>query len=1560
MGLYFCPDDYPKLTVANELLPCWSGCLQLTARNAFAAGVLFCIKISPAALERAFGINQKGKMYMKKRLLSIMLAVMVIFAMAPSAFAAEIPSTESGTAETIALEADVVSDGIYSVPVNAVKSSDPTETSMMAQALAGNALVTVSGDTAIYTLNFQPITVGTVTAGLTSISHFATSDTSETPTEAVDVIYEEDGTTVKTASLVRSANNESQIYVQMTTAGMPAAQTAILVFDWENAELVASENTLSVTAITESSYGTENEKTFDLTRQFDGKIKLTSTDAGMTLSLLYKPSSIDMVKIAIDDVEGTKTAYGKYGVAYEFSIPISDIEQPHKLSFTYDIGSTVMTHSVYLKDFVTSAWNGYDWAEPEETIALSSTSIGGVTYFYADTTNDDDNAVYQATVRSRAGSADYYFTKATMTKVADSNYYYATAPNVTALSGTLYGYGDGTVTTYKEIYNALGVETDSSFDVVSSATNYTSSHAKDIPSLTVFGTDAEGNKAITGIQLGRTTKSVDAKTYVEASILNAAGVELTEEQEAALDIVLKANPMTAPSETTIAAKFGSAEYVASKYGTGEINIYPDDTVEGYVWNEYMDSIYAATISDGTNTAGSVYWVDLYGEKSTSGYHYNKVEFELNNGISNASNLQEVNRFAAFLDPNTGCLKPGTYTVSVYAEGYDVVTGDITITESETEAQLASIGGVNYFYANAKDVAANSVIKGTVASKRGSTDYYFLKDTMTNIEGTDYYYAPASASAALSGTLYGYGDGTVATYKEIYNALGVETDSSFDVVSSATNYTSSHAKDIPSLTVFGTDAEGNKAITGIQLGRTTKSVDAKTYVEASILNAAGVELTEEQEAALDIVLKANPMTAPSETTIAAKFGSAEYVASKYGTGEINIYPDDTVEGYVWNEYMDSIYAATISDGTNTAGSVYWIDLYGEKATSGYHYNKIEFELNNGISNATNLQEVSRFAAFLDPNTGCLKPGTYTVSVYAEGYDVVTGDITITESETNAELVSIGGVNYFYANAKDVAANSVIKGTVASKRGSTDYYFLKDTMTNIEGTDYYYAPASSSSALSGTLYGYGEGTFGTYKEIYNALGVETDSSFDVVSSATNYTSHHAGDIPSLTVFGTDAEGNKAITGIQLERTAKSVDAKTYVEASILNAAGIELTEEQEAAIDIVLKANPMTAPSETMVAAKFGSAEYTLSKYGTGEINIYPDDTVEGYVWNEYMDSIYAATISDGTNTAGSVYWIDLYGEKATSGYHYNKVEFELNNGKSKADNDQDVSRFAAFFDASGKLKAGTYTVSVYAEGYDAVRGSLTIGLELADKTAAYTGSEIAIDEAQLTGVTGTVTYTYYSDAACTTALDGVPVNGGTYYVKASVGALESNVATLTITKDSASVTTAPAANKLTFNNKEQALVTAGTATGGTIQYSLNNKTFGTAIPTAKAAGTYTVYYKAVGDANHNDSAVQSVKVTIAKAANTLTAKAKSKTVSAKSKKKTTIKANKAFKVTKAQGKVTYKKASGNKKITVASNGKITVKKGLKKGTYPVKVKVTAAGNLNYNKATKTVTIKVKVK
>ena len=74
----------------------------------------------------------------------------------------------------------------------------------------------------------------------------------------------------------------------------------------------------------------------------------------------------------------------------------------------------------------------------------------------------------------------------------------------------------------------------------------------------------------------------------------------------------------------------------------------------------------------------------------------------------------------------------------------------------------------------------------------------------------------------------------------------------------------------------------------------------------------------------------------------------------------------------------------------------------------------------------------------------------------------------------------------------------------------------------------------------------------------------------------------------------------------------------------------------------------------------------------------------------------------------------------------------------------------------------------------------------------------------------------------------------------------------------------------------------------------------------------------------------------------------------------IQRQKAIYVAKNKGPVTYSKASGNKKITISKAGKITVKKGLKKGKYKLRVKVRAAGNDDYKPLTKTVTVWIKVK
>ena len=807
------------------------------------------------------------------------------------------------------------------------------------------------------------------------------------------------------------------------------------------------------------------------------------------------------------------------------------------------------------------------------------------------------------------------------------------------------------------------------------------------------------------------------------------------------------------------------------------------------------------------------------------------------------------------------------------EEYEYVVAEMT---------SASVGGVTYYYADTEGNSEDTVYQVSVYNRRTqtTTTYDFALSELTQVAGTTYYYTTLDGVTPLSGTLYGYvpGSGEVKSYKDVYSELNASADESYDAVTSATHFTSHHAGDIPSVVAFGTDDEGNKVITGVKTGREKKTVDAEAYVDASILKAAGEELTEEQSSALDIELKADPMNAP-EDNVAAKVGSMEYVKSKYGVGTINIYPDESVDGYVWNEYLDNIYAATVSDGTKTVGAVHWIDIYGESAsTPGHHYNKIELEINNGKvpESNSNGATVDRFADFVDAETGFLKPGTYTVSVYAEGYDVIKGEITISAEEM--QQANIGGVNYYYADTKD-DANVIYQAVVRSRMSSKKYGFLKsDLKQQIDGTDYCYTTVPGVDTLEGTLYGYvpGTGTVKSYKDIYSELGVETDDSYDAVTSATHFTSHHAGDIPSVVNFGKDAEGNKVIDGVRFGRESATVDAKAYVDASVLKAAKAELTEDQTAALNIDLKANPMSAPKEN-VAAKVGSVEMATSKYGAEEFNIYPDESVDGYVWNEYLDNLYAATISDGKTTVGAVHWIDLYGESAaTPGHHYNKVEFELNNGKVPESNDNGatVNRYAAFFGDDNKVKDGTYTIKLYAEGYDTVEAKIDYVSEKSQATTAAEASKKAASKVTSAKYTAA---SYKAVQAAKKALDKAIASGDAAKIKEATEALD------------------------------KAVSAAKTKSGATVK-----------------------------------------KVSPLK-----------KTFKAKKLKKKALKFKMKATVS-SKAKASFKKVSGNKKITVAKTGKVTVNKGLKKGSYKVKVKVTAPATANAKAAAKTVTLVVKVK
>ena len=105
-----------------------------------------------------------------------------------------------------------------------------------------------------------------------------------------------------------------------------------------------------------------------------------------------------------------------------------------------------------------------------------------------------------------------------------------------------------------------------------------------------------------------------------------------------------------------------------------------------------------------------------------------------------------------------------------------------------------------------------------------------------------------------------------------------------------------------------------------------------------------------------------------------------------------------------------------------------------------------------------------------------------------------------------------------------------------------------------------------------------------------------------------------------------------------------------------------------------------------------------------------------------------------------------------------------------------------------------------------------------------------------------------------------------------------------------------------------------------------------------------------------------KITNPMAASGKTAKVKYKKLRKKNQK---LSRSGVINVSHAKGKVTYKLVSVSKKkykkyFKIASNGVVTLKKKLKKGTYTIKCKVSDAGTDDYKPLSRTVTFKIKVK
>lgn len=227
------------------------------------------------------------------------------------------------------------------------------------------------------------------------------------------------------------------------------------------------------------------------------------------------------------------------------------------------------------------------------------------------------------------------------------------------------------------------------------------------------------------------------------------------------------------------------------------------------------------------------------------------------------------------------------------------------------------------------------------------------------------------------------------------------------------------------------------------------------------------------------------------------------------------------------------------------------------------------------------------------------------------------------------------------------------------------------------------------------------------------------------------------------------------------------------------------------------------------------------------------------------------------------------------------------GQSPNDNGSDKFSVTKGSDGTYSLYAGavgdfTLTVTATKDGYSQKQETVSFSVSKAaltvkaeDKSITY-GDAAPVYTATYTGfvgddgaedLTGTLTFT----CAYT---KGSPV--GTYPITPK-GLTSNNYSisfvdgTLPVTENAVPMPTAPVGKTLTYNSGLQDLIIPGSAEHGTMYYSISqNGPWNAAVPQAKDAGVYTVWYKVVGDPGYSDTAPNSVTAVINKAPLTIKA------------------------------------------------------------------------------------------
>ena len=641
------------------------------------------------------------------------------------------------------------------------------------------------------------------------------------------------------------------------------------------------------------------------------------------------------------------------------------------------------------------------------------------------------------------------------------------------------------------------------------------------------------------------------------------------------------------------------------------------------------------------------------------------------------------------------------------------------------------------------------------------------------------------------------------------------------------------------------------IKNLVYGTTSETYVVKTNKSGGALS---VSATGNEDGALTIETTANSVV----LTASKKANDQEIVVTVTSAASKN-YKEATATLYV-KVVKGSLSIQEIrwtADTDNTNGVVYdgkshTVSLIADTASDGstpkveYAITKIDGETLEEVQYSTELPSL-------------VDAHTYEISykVSQEGYKDYTGSQEFTISKASGDntntSVSLDGWNY----GQTTLPSEAVASDVYDLTTATYTYYTKDEAGQLVAVSSF----NKSSALPGTYYikasfsataNYMEYTTEAAEFVIDGMPVAYYLVYQKADGSLDYETVGYGKITDNSVY---SKYTKAFTGSGISLgTNETENAKAKAIADASTKPG-EMEEYEDISYSRVCAANDATKGG--FAAGKMVHIDFIINN--TATLSVANGGWTFDYTPHEDAFSVEQSAV---TQEVSYVYYDSNYNKLDSAPvnagtYYVEAVLAPLSISKYSS------ATYEVYHETTTEKKA--FTIATRDISKEVALSEIS--------SKVYTGELIKLSDDDAFTVTATIDgkdYVLVEGSDYTLSYDN-NLNAGTATVKVNfMGNFYPTYveASFEITKAEGKIDTAPTANELTYNGENQALVTAGSSSTGTLYYSLDGEKYSEDIPTAKNAGTYTVYYKSVGDKNHEDTSAASVEVTIAKKENTL--------------------------------------------------------------------------------------------